>query len=90
MSELPVDYYTSNMHGITKIYNFLISITLQIILFYQFYIFDLCLHGAELRNFNSLPNSIHVMKPERNVGRREIRSISKYHQGSHKTRDTEM
>jgi hypothetical protein len=44
--------------------------------------------NMELCNFNSLPNSISVMKSKRTVGHREIRSISKYGQGRHKTRDT--
>jgi len=63
----------------------LISITLVILLFLQLNIFDLRLHNKELCNFNSLPNYISGMKSKRTVGRTEMRNISKYHQGSHKT-----
>ena len=66
----------------------LISITLVILLFLQLCIFDLHLRNKELCSFNSLRNYISGTKSKRTVGCRKMRNISKYHQGSHKTRDT--
>ena len=87
-----VKSYQSIVHRISKElrrYTIpLISVTSVILLVRQLYILYLCLRNKKLGNFNSLPNSISGMKSKRTVGPREMRNISKYHQGSHKTKDT--